>query len=175
MDGIKLEQMGRRRRIAGRVVDVHQLDSGTPPQSPEHQTPDPTEAIDADPHATHHHLSTYFDPSRSARPRHVMPDTLSTDQSRQRLKALADPIRLEVIHSLAQGERCVCDLTSALDLSQSRLSFHLRVLREAGLLTDRQSGRWTYYRLQPQAIAELEQWLAGLRSRCSNPAPPCTP
>ena len=104
-----------------------------------------------------------------------MPDTLSTDQSRQRLKALADPIRLEVIHSLAQGERCVCDLTSALDLSQSRLSFHLRVLREAGLLTDRQSGRWTFYRLQPQAIAELEQWLAGLRSRCSNPAPPCTP
>ena len=104
-----------------------------------------------------------------------MRDTLSTDQSRQRLKALADPIRLEVIHSLAQGERCVCDLTSALDLSQSRLSFHLRVLREAGLLTDRQSGRWTYYRLQPQAIAELEQWLAGLRSRCSNPAPPCTP
>ena len=49
------------------------------------------------------------------------------------------------------------------------------MLREAGLLTDRQSGRWTYYRLQPQAIAELEQWLAGLRSRCSNPAPPCTP
>ena len=104
-----------------------------------------------------------------------MPDTLSTDQSRQRLKALAEPIRLGVIHSLAQGELCVCDLTSALDISQSRVSFHLRVLREAGLLTDRQSGRWTYYRLQPQAIAELEQWLAGMRSRCSNPAPPCTP
>ena len=103
----------------------------------------------------------------------MIQDTLSTDQSRQLLKALADPIRLEVIHALAEGERCVCDLTSDLNLAQSRLSFHLRVLRDAGLLTDRQSGRWTYYRLQPEAIAALEQWLATLRSRCSNPAPPC--
>lgn len=103
----------------------------------------------------------------------MIQDTLSTDQSRQLLKALADPIRLEVIHALAEGERCVCDLTSDLNLAQSRLSFHLRVLRDAGLLADRQSGRWTYYRLQPEAIAALEQWLSTLRSRCSNPAPPC--
>ena len=102
-----------------------------------------------------------------------MQNTLNTDQSRQLLKALADPIRLDVIHALSEGERCVCDLTSALNLSQSRLSFHLRVLRDAGLLMDRQSGRWTYYRLQPEAIAALEQWLAGLRSRCTSTAAPC--
>ena len=104
----------------------------------------------------------------------MIQNTLSTDQSRQMLKALADPIRLEVIHALAHGERCVCDLTADLNLSQSRLSFHLRVLREAGLLADRQSGRWIYYRLEPHALAALEQWLANLRSCCTQPTQPCS-
>ena len=89
------------------------------------------------------------------------------------LKALSDPIRLEVIHALSLGERCVCDLTGDLNLSQSKLSFHLKVLREAGLLTDRQSGRWIYYRLQPDALAALETWLAALRRHCSQEAAPC--
>ena len=102
-----------------------------------------------------------------------MQNTLSSDQSRQILKALGDPIRLEVIHALAHGERCVCDLTGDLHLSQSKLSFHLKVLREAGLLTDRQSGRWIYYRLQPDALAALEAWLADLRRHCSQSATPC--
>ena len=104
----------------------------------------------------------------------MIQNTLSTDQSRPMLKALADPIRLEVIHALANGERCVCDLTKDLNLSQSKLSFHLRVLREAGLLADRQSGRWIYYRLEPHALSELEQWLTNLRARCTQPASPCS-
>ena len=66
---------------------------------------------------------------------------LKPESARALLKALADPLRLRIIETLAEGERCVCDLTSALNLSQSRLSFHLRVLRDAGLLMDRQSGR----------------------------------
>ena len=102
----------------------------------------------------------------------MIQNTLNFEQSRQLLKALADPIRFDVIHALAQGERCVCDLTSDLNLSQSKLSFHLRVLREAGLLTDRQSGRWIYYRLQLDALAELEAWLAKLRRHCSQSATP---
>jgi len=81
----------------------------------------------------------------------VIQNTLNREQSRQLLKALADPIRLDVIHALAQGERCVCDLTGELNLSQSKLSFHLRVLREAGVLAGRQSGRRGYYRPQPGA------------------------
>ena len=104
----------------------------------------------------------------------MIQNTLSTDQSRQMLKALADPIRLEVIHALANGERCVCDLTTDLNLSQSKRSFHLRVLREAGLLADRQSGRWIYYRLEPHALSALEQWLANLRGCCTQPASPCS-
>ena len=97
----------------------------------------------------------------------MIQDTLNAEQSRQILKALSDPIRLEVIHALAKGERCVCDLSGDLNLTQSKLSFHLRVLREAGLLTDRQSDRWIYYRLQPEALAALEAWLAELRRHCS--------
>ena len=100
-------------------------------------------------------------------------NTLNVEESRQLLKALAEPIRLEVIHALALGERCVCDLTGDLKLSQSKLSFHLRVLREAGLVTDRQSGRWIYYRLEPDALEALEAWLAELRRHCSQSAAPC--
>ena len=103
----------------------------------------------------------------------MIQNTLNREQSRQLLKALADPIRLEVIHALANGERCVCDLTTELNLPQSKLSFHLKVLRDAGLLADRQSGRWIYYRLQPDALAALEVWLAELRRHCTQNAAPC--
>ncbi len=98
---------------------------------------------------------------------------LSVDQARQLLKALADPIRLQVIEALGNGERCVCELTSELGLAQSKLSFHLKVLKDAGLLADRQSGRWIYYQLRPQALESLRSWLAELASSCTAPAHPC--
>ncbi|QEY31178.1 ArsR family transcriptional regulator [Synechococcus sp. RSCCF101] len=87
---------------------------------------------------------------------------LDAELARQRLKALADPVRLSVVQALGGGERCVCDLTADLGLAQSRLSFHLRVLREAGLLSDRQEGRWVYYRLEPAALESLSTWLTSL-------------
>ena len=86
---------------------------------------------------------------------------LSEAQALELLRALADPIRLQVVEALAGGERCVCELTAELDLAQSRLSFHLRVLRQAGLISGRQQGRWMYYRLQPDALPRLRGWLAG--------------
>ncbi len=101
------------------------------------------------------------------------PLPLPADQARQLLKALADPIRLQVIEALGGGERCVCELTEQLDLAQSKLSFHLKVLKEAGLLADRQSGRWVYYQLQPEALERLRGWLAELAASCTAPATPC--
>ncbi|MCP9888476.1 helix-turn-helix transcriptional regulator [Cyanobium sp. ATX 6A2] len=98
---------------------------------------------------------------------------LGTEQARPMLKALADPCRLQVLEALAGGERCVCDLTGELGLAQSRLSFHLRVLRDAGLLSDRQSGRWVYYSLRPEALEALQSWLAALARQCTAPATPC--
>jgi len=98
---------------------------------------------------------------------------LQVEQARQLLKALADPLRLRVIEALGDGERCVCDLTTDLGLSQSKLSFHLKVLKQAGLLADRQEGRWIYYRLRPEALGALQGWIADLAGHCSTPAQPC--
>ena len=95
------------------------------------------------------------------------------DQARILFKALADPVRLTVIEALAGGERCVCDLTAELGLAQSKLSFHLKVLKDAGLLESRQEGRWIYYRLRAEALQTLQDWLAGLAARCDRPARPC--
>ncbi len=69
--------------------------------------------------------------------------------------ALSDETRLEIMEMLRSGERCVCELTDELDAAQSRLSFHLRVLKEAGLVTDRKEGRWSYYTIVPETLAEL--------------------
>jgi ArsR family transcriptional regulator, arsenate/arsenite/antimonite-responsive transcriptional repressor len=98
---------------------------------------------------------------------------LEAEEARLLLRALADPIRLQVIEALGGGERCVCDLTTDLGLAQSKLSFHLKVLKETGLLADRQSGRWVYYRLQPEALERLRGWLAALAASCNAPAEPC--
>ena len=69
--------------------------------------------------------------------------------------ALSDETRLAILDMLRDGERCVCDLQDELDAAQSRLSFHLRVLKEAGLVSDRKEGRWSYYRIVPDALAEV--------------------
>lgn len=83
--------------------------------------------------------------------------------SLQRIKALADEKRLRIMLELADGERCVCDLTDALEAGQSLLSFHLRTLREAGLVTDRREGRWVHYAISAAGLAELEAFLRSLR------------
>lgn len=64
-------------------------------------------------------------------------------------KALSEEIRLRIIKLLEGGELCVCDLVAALDMSQPKVSFHLNVLKEAGLIKDRKQGKWTHYRLDP--------------------------
>ena len=56
--------------------------------------------------------------------------------------ALSDETRLRIVARLLSGEQCVCNLTGALDAGQSRLSFHLKTLKDAGLVTDRRDGRW---------------------------------
>ena len=75
--------------------------------------------------------------------------------------ALSDETRLAVLDMLRGGERCVCDLQAALDAAQSRLSFHLKVLKDAGLVTDRRDGRWSYYALNADRLAEAGTVLDG--------------
>jgi len=70
-----------------------------------------------------------------------MQDLLTT------FKALSDETRLRILKLLEHGELCVCDIVAALDMSQPKVSFHLGVLKDAGLIRDRKQGRWTHYRL----------------------------
>jgi ArsR family transcriptional regulator len=86
----------------------------------------------------------------------------------QLFHALSDETRLAILEMLRGGERCVCELQDELDAAQSRLSFHLRVLKDAGLVTDRKEGRWSYYRITPEALAEGHDLAVSLQPR---PAP----
>lgn len=79
--------------------------------------------------------------------------------------ALSDATRLSILEMLRDGERCVCDLQDELDAAQSRLSFHLRVLKEAGLVTDRREGRWSHYRIVPGALAEVHDLAVAMQPR----------
>lgn len=75
-----------------------------------------------------------------------------------RLKALADPVRLRLFSAVASragGEACVCDVSEGLDVSQPTISHHLKVLRDAGLLTSQRRGSWVYYAVVPQAVHNL--------------------
>lgn len=77
-------------------------------------------------------------------------------------KALSDPVRvrlLSLIASHAGGEACVCDLTEAFDLTQPTISHHLKVLREAGLVTSQRRATWVYYRIDASVLGGLADTL----------------
>ena len=75
-------------------------------------------------------------------------------------RALSDPLRIQIIELLRSSELCVCELCEKLEVSQSKLSFHLKNLKEANLICSRQQGRWVYYSLNLAEFATLEQYLA---------------
>jgi ArsR family transcriptional regulator, arsenate/arsenite/antimonite-responsive transcriptional repressor len=88
--------------------------------------------------------------------------------------ALSDPLRLQVLNLLRSQELCVCDLCEALNVTQSKLSFHLKTLKEAELVRSRQDGRWIYYSLNLPQFVVLEQYIAGyLHLSATLPARPC--
>ncbi len=78
-------------------------------------------------------------------------------------EALADPHRRRILGLLRTGETPAGEIGAALDLSQPGVSKHLRVLREAGLVQARAAGRQRLYALRPQALAEVDAWLAPYR------------
>ena len=76
----------------------------------------------------------------------------------QVFRALGDPVRLRLLSLIGAhqgGEVCVCDLTTAFDLTQPTISHHLKVLREAGLLSSERRASWVYYRVAQEALAAL--------------------
>lgn len=85
-------------------------------------------------------------------------------------KALADPVRLRLLSMIASaegGEVCVCDLTEAFDLTAPTISYHLKLLRTAGLIEGDRRGTWVYYRARHEVLSKLATLLM--------PTIPCTP
>lgn len=88
-------------------------------------------------------------------------------------QALSDPIRLQVLALLQDQEQCVCDLCEQLAIGQSKLSFHLKRLRDADLVHTRQDGRWIYYRLNSQQFKSLQNYLESYGKVVSFYTPRC--
>ena len=86
-----------------------------------------------------------------------------SDKTKKLLKALSEPLRLQIIEALSSGEKCVCDLMEEMGLAQSKISFHLKVLKEAELIIDRHRGRWVYYHLNIEALNSLQDWIVVLK------------
>lgn len=88
----------------------------------------------------------------------------SNDVLLQRFQAIAEETRLRIVQLLTAGDRCVCELQADLGAGQSRLSFHLKKLKDAGVVTDRREGRWVYYSLVPGALEDLRAFLGDVNA-----------
>src|ERR1700691_1538503 len=104
-------------------------------------------------------LLTAADSAAGCSPLSASPMTMEqAEQVAPLMKALADPVRLQLMSLVAShegGEACVCDLNDAFDLSQPTISHHLKVLHDAGLLDRDKRGVWVYYRARTDALAAL--------------------
>ncbi len=96
-----------------------------------------------------------------------------TERAIELFHALSDETRLEIVELLRKGERCVCELTDTLDAAQSRLSFHLRVLKDVGIVRDRKDGRWVHYELDPDAFEEIETLVENMKPSADQRAQAC--
>jgi ArsR family transcriptional regulator, arsenate/arsenite/antimonite-responsive transcriptional repressor len=85
----------------------------------------------------------------------------TTPQVLDVLKALASDVRFEMVRILAHGEHCVCDLEAILELPQSKVSYHLAALKEAGLVSSEQRGKNSYYRLEQARLYRIGGDLLG--------------
>lgn len=89
------------------------------------------------------------------------------------LQALCDPKRLAIIELLAGGERCVCDVSSELGISNALASHHIKKLRDAGLVFTVRKGSWLHCRLNEDAVSSLARALDGLALRSAAAASAC--
>lgn len=79
-------------------------------------------------------------------------------------KALSDPKRLAILDQLRKGEKCACVLQEPMELTQSGLSYHMKILCDSGLVESRQEGKWTHYRLSPSGAERAMELLRRITS-----------
>lgn len=90
----------------------------------------------------------------------IVPTILPREQTFKhygaQFKALSDPKRLQLMHELCQHKQiCVCDLVDLMSIPQSKLSYHLKILMDAGLITRQKKGTWHYYQLDEEQVNHL--------------------
>ena len=78
------------------------------------------------------------------------------------MESLSDPIRINILELMMGGEICVCDIVKLTGLSQSKISYHIKILKDSGLISDRQEGRWVYYKLDLEVLSDIENWMGNL-------------
>ena len=79
-------------------------------------------------------------------------------------EVLAEPTRRQILDLLREDARLVGELAESLNITQPNVSKHLRVLRDVGLVTVRREAQWRKYELNPEPLAEVEEWLAPYRA-----------
>lgn len=102
---------------------------------------------------------------------------LKTVPAMQRLArvfhALSDETRLRIVARLLTGEQCVCDLVETLDVAQSKLSFHMKILKDAGLVSDRRHGRWIHYKIVPETLHEVRKVITNAADQAGRVSSAC--
>lgn len=88
-------------------------------------------------------------------------------------KALCDPKRLAILEQLRSGEKCACVLQEPLDLTQSGLSYHMKILCDSGLVVSRQEGKWTHYSLSEAGRDRAVRLLIELTTPQISPSKDC--
>ncbi len=111
--------------------------------------------------------------SKPARTGHLPARADRAERLADLFHALSDPTRLRILAALKNGEQCVCNLTGLLVAQQSRLSFHMKTLKDAGLVKDRRAGRWIHYSLVPEAVEEIRLALEELAEAAKTSAASC--
>ena len=84
------------------------------------------------------------------------------------MESLSDPIRINILELMMNGEICVCDIVKVTGLSQSKISYHIKILKDSGLISDRQEGRWVYYKLDLEVLSDIQNWMANLIQSSKN-------
>ena len=84
------------------------------------------------------------------------------------MESLSDPIRINILELMMNGEICVCDIVKVTGLSQSKISYHIKILKDSGLISDRQEGRWVYYKLDLEVLSDIQNWMGNLIQSSKN-------
>ena len=87
---------------------------------------------------------------------------INSEQFVRIMESLSDPIRINILELMMNGEICVCDIVKVTGLSQSKISYHIKILKDSGLISDRQEGRWVYYKLDLEILSDIQNWMGHL-------------